>query len=108
MPLCNYLKVEADKNLGNLATFRHYGHAQSVKYDMPALVSDLASARGPRGTMTIQGSRIVNITEKHARKYAQSTTFGLFIEASLFRLTSWFLLHLFLFIFKHLPARDDI
>ena len=32
MPVCNYLKVEADKNLGNLATFRHYAHAQSVKY----------------------------------------------------------------------------
>ena len=32
MPVCNDLKVEADKNLGNLATLRHYAQAQSVKY----------------------------------------------------------------------------
>ena len=30
---------------------------------------------------------------------AQSTTFGLFVEASLFRLTGWFHIHLFLFIY---------
>ena len=30
MPVCNFFKVEADKNLENLATFRLYAHAQSV------------------------------------------------------------------------------
>ena len=33
-------------------------------------------------------------------EHAQSTTLGLLVEASLFRLTGWFHFHLFLFIFK--------
>ena len=48
-------------------------------------VSDLASTLGNGPIRT--GSRIVYITEKPARKPAQSTTFGLFVEASLFRMT---------------------
>ena len=39
-------------------------------------VSDLALERGHEGTRTNQGSHIVYITEKPARKYGQSTTLG--------------------------------
>ena len=65
--------------------------------DMPG-VSDLASAWGHEGTRTNQDSRIIYIKEKHVQNHAQSTAFGLFIEVSLFRLTRWFHIHLFLFI----------
>ena len=70
--------------------------------DMPG-VSDLVSARGYEGTMTNKGSHIV---EKPARKHAQSTTFRLFVEASLFRLTGWFHIHLF-FIYLSFYRRYD-
>ena len=58
-------------------------------------VSDLALARDHEGTRFNQGSRIVYITEKHTKKHAQSTTFRLLVEASLFRLTGSFHIHLF-------------
>ena len=51
--------------------------------NMPG-VSDLASARGHEGTRTNQGSPIIYITEKAV----QSMTFGLFVDASLFRFCS--------------------
>ena len=57
--------------------------------DMPG-VSDLASAWG-------QVNKDQSGLSYHLQ-YAQSTTFGLFLEASLFRLTGWFNIHLFLFI----------
>ena len=53
-------------------------------------VFDLTSTLGHEGTRTNQGSRIIYITEKPTRKPAQCTTFELFIEAGLFRLTGWF------------------
>ena len=61
------------------------------------------SARGHKGTWHNQGSPIIYITEKtvrnnHLSEHAQSTTFGLLVEASVFRLTSWFHIHFFLFI----------
>ena len=61
-------------------------------------VFDLASASGHEGTRTNQGSCIVYVTEKPAGQYVQSTIYGLFVEVSLFRLTGWFHIHLFLFI----------
>ena len=63
-------------------------------------VTDLALACGHEGRMPNQGSLIVYITEKHARQYAQSTTYVLFVEASLFRLTGWFHIHLFFYLSK--------
>ena len=61
--------------------------------------SDLASVWGHEGTRTnLAGLSYVYITEKPACKLVQSTTFGLFVEASLFRLTNWFHMHLLLFI----------
>ena len=65
--------------------------------DIPG-VSDLAPACGHEGTRTNQGSCIIYITEKPVQQHEQSTTFGLFVEASLFWLTDWFHIHLFLFI----------
>ena len=62
--------------------------------DMPG-VSDLASAWCHKGTRTNQGSSIFYIKKKAVRQHAQNTTFGLFVEASLFRLTSWFHIHFF-------------
>ena len=55
--------------------------------------------------MTNKGSHIV---EKHARKHAQSTTFRLFVEASLFRLTGWFHIHLFLFIYASIAVTMNL
>ena len=63
-----------------------------------SVVSDLASAFGHEGTKTNQGSCIVYNTEKPARKHAQSMILGLFVETSLFRLTGWLHIQLFLFI----------
>ena len=57
-------------------------------------VSYLVSTWGHEGTRTNQDSRIIYITEKP--EHAQSTTFGLVVEASLLRLTGWFHIHLFL------------
>ena len=65
-----------------------------VKVDMPE-VSDLASAWGPEGTRTNQGPCIIYIMEKPARPHAQKATFVLFAAA---RLTGWFHIRLFLFI----------
>ena len=45
--------------------------------------------------MTKQAVCVVYIIEKHVRQHGQNTTFGLFVEASLFRLTGWFHIHLF-------------
>ena len=64
--------------------------------DMPG-VPDMTSAGGHVGTRTNQGSRIIYITEKPVHQHAQSTTFELIFEASLFRVTGWFNVHLFLF-----------
>ena len=64
--------------------------------DMPG-VPNLASARGHKGTRTNQGPCNVYITDKPALQYAQSTTFGLFVEASLFMLTSCFISTCFYF-----------
>ena len=47
------------------------------------------------GTRTNQRSRNIYIAEKPMRQHAQSTTFGLFVEASLLTLTGWFHIHLF-------------
>ena len=69
--------------------------------DMPGVSdSDLASAWGPEGTKTkvSELNRIIYITEKPVQQHAQSATFGLFIKASMFWLTGWFHIHLFLFI----------
>ena len=67
--------------------------------DMPG-VSDLASTWGHEGTRTDQGYPIIYITEKPDRLHAQSTTYGLFVDASLLRLTGRFHIHLFLFLSK--------
>ena len=63
--------------------------------------SNLASVLHNKETKTNEGSRIVYITEKAAHQHAQNTTFGLFAAASLFRLSGWFHIHLFLFIKNH-------
>ena len=68
----------------------NYYMPYSEGLDMPG-VSDLAPAWGHEGTWTNQGSRIIYITEKPVRQDAQSTTFGLFVEASLLRLIGWFI-----------------
>ena len=49
-------------------------------------------------TRTNQGSRIMYIKEKPVHQHVQSTTFGLLVEASLFRLTGWFHIHMVIFI----------
>ena len=41
----------------------------------------------------------INITEKLVHQHAQNTTFGIYAAVSLFRLTGWFHIHLFLFIY---------
>ena len=48
-------------------------------------------------TRTNQGSRIIYIKEKTVHQHAQSTTFGLLVEANLFRLTGSFHIHFFFF-----------
>ena len=53
-----------------------------------------------------QGSRIIYITEKHVRQHAQSTTSGLIEEASIFRLTGRFHIHLF-YLSKHCMFLTD-
>ena len=59
------------------------------------VVSDLASAGLQEGTRTNQGSCIVYIPKKPVLQHAQNKTFGQLAEASLFRLTGWFHIHLF-------------
>ena len=45
-----------------------------------------------------EASHIFYITEKLAHQHVQDATFGLFTAASLFKLTGWFHIHLFVFI----------
>ena len=61
-------------------------------------VWNLAYVWRHKETKTNEGSHIVYITEKLARKYEQNVTFDLFAAASRFRLTGWVHIHLFLFI----------
>ena len=65
-------------------------------------VTDLASAWGHEGTRTTQGSGIIYVTEKPDRQHqlsmrsAQILGYQLtLVEASLFRVTGWFHIHLF-------------
>ena len=65
-------------------------------------VSDLAISARARGNKDESGlSYHLHYRETCApasSELAQSTTFGLLVEASLFSLTGWFHIHLFLFI----------
>ena len=75
----------------------NYNMRYSEGLDMPG-VSDLTSAWDPEGTRTNQASRVVKSTKNPVLQYAQSATFVLFVEASLFSKSGWFHIHLFLFI----------
>ena len=69
-------------------------------------VSDLASARRQEGTRANEGSSIVYITENLVRHHAQNTTYELFVGASLFRLTGWFHINLFIFFSSQVPSQS--
>ena len=60
-------------------------------------VSDLASTYSHEQTRTNQGFYRETCAPASFEN-AQITTFGLLVEAGLFRLTGWFHIHLFLFI----------